>query len=752
MFNFSSLRSSLAVLLLLCGTLAITFLFTTARAASISELTSQQSIAAAVTAFEEIGSLRRETPINADAITAAYSGALQTLAKKVDTDASLNLDGAILAAIDDARNDNEPGLAAQVMDKGIQHVFVQTIFTHLTAALNEFDSASEAELLAAWDGAVSAFEAVRGTAARDNKVLTADKQSVETGTSPGLDVHIEEALASGRAALSKANPIDDKITVAVERQVVQLSLARAYYIGVLREVEGVVTNLTREPETARVKQKEGEIFYGIIEPFIVSDNSTGNVLIKKQFTENIANVVPDEIVSELSKGFIARVKEDLTANEGSVGSNREQALVTAEGALRYANIFQPDLSLRLGETASTNLNTALNDLKTASSAGSTADASTARQTISGILDNYEDELLLSTYNKTSTIPFVDDAVSAFKSIGTLRKQNPVDPDAISAEYEGELRELTQIVDQLYGTTIDTDVSGAILDIRNNNRIDLAVQVIDKSLQRVMALVIYNRTLLVHDEFDTLSMDQLALEWDRGYSAYQGIIGTMARENKVLNADRSNVETGSDPDLDGDMTAAFIRGRKLITDGGNMGALAVEKDIIVLSAMRGFLIGVLREVEGIVGNRDREVATAEEKQVEGEFFYAIVEGFIAKYNSSGSASIAAQMVGSLGDVVADDVVSDISRGLLGQVNENLTANSQAVGSERDQAMMTAEQVSLYMNAMSPDLKLRLGGLKLATVNNALQDLKEASDFGDVTKAENARATLAAINSEYSSELK
>lgn len=753
MLYLSRLRSRLALfLLLLCGALAINLWAVNARAASISALTSQQSIATAVTAFGEIGALRRATPIDADAITAQYTGALQTLTKTVDAEASLNLDGTILAAIDDARQDNEPKLAAQVMDKGIQHVFVQTIFTHLTAVLDEFDSASEADLLAAWDGAVSAFEAVKGTAGRDNEVLTADKQSVESGTSPALDADIEAALARGRAALSKSNPAEDKITVAVERQIIQLSLARAYYIGVLREVKGVVTNREREPEKARVKQKEGEIFYPVIEPYIISDNSVGNVLIKKQFTENIANVVPDEIVSELSKGFIARVNEDLTANEESVGSDRQQAMVTAEGALRYANIFQPDLALRLGETVSTNLDTALNDLKTASSAGNAADASTARATIAGILTNYEGELLLAKYNKTSDIPFVDTAVSSFKSIGKLRKQNPVDPDAISAEYEGELRQLTQIVDQIYGTTVDADVSGAITDIRNDNRIDLAVQTIDKSLQRVMALVIYNRTLLVHDQFDTLSMDQLALEWDRAYSAYQGIIGTMGRKNKVLNDDRSNVETGSDPDLDGDMTAAFIRGRKLITGGGDMAALAIEKDIIVLSAVRGFLIGVLREVEGIVGNRDRDVAKAEEKQVEGEFFYAIVAGFISKYNQSGSDSIAAQMVGNLNDVVADGVVSDISRGLLGQVNENLTANAQAVGSERDQAMKTAEQVSLYMNVMSPDLKLRLDGFKLATVNNALQDLKEASDTGDADKAQAARATLTTINTEYTSELK
>jgi len=38
----------------------------------------------------------------------------------------------------------------------------------------------------------------------------------------------------------------------------------------------------------------------------------------------------------------------------------------------------------------------------------------------------------------------------------------------------------------------------------------------------------------------MSTDELALEWDRAYAAYQAVIGTAARENKVLTADKQTI--------------------------------------------------------------------------------------------------------------------------------------------------------------------------------------------------------------------
>lgn len=83
------------------------------------------AIEAAVTAYKTIGALRKESLINGDAIAAAYAGALQTLAQEVDTANTLNLDSDILAAIDEVKSGNEPSLAAQVIDKTLQRVFIK---------------------------------------------------------------------------------------------------------------------------------------------------------------------------------------------------------------------------------------------------------------------------------------------------------------------------------------------------------------------------------------------------------------------------------------------------------------------------------------------------------------------------------------------------------------------------------------------------------------------------------------------------
>lgn len=257
---------------------------------------------------------------------------------------------------------------------------------------DDFDIKATADLGVLWEEAAAAFEAIRGIAARDNKVLTADRQSIETGSNPGLNVQITQSPARGRAVLNKANPVENKIIVGVERQVIRLSLIRAYYIGVLREVEGIISNREREIEEAREKQKEGDIFYRIVEEFVARDNPTGNVLIKTQLTGNLSDVIADEIVSEMNSGFIGRVKGELSANESGVGSDRTRAMVVAEEALLYSNVFLPDLELRMGTATHNDLLAALNNLKNASRDGHTSGAAAERQTIADILANYQNAL------------------------------------------------------------------------------------------------------------------------------------------------------------------------------------------------------------------------------------------------------------------------------------------------------------------------------------------------------------------------
>ncbi|GJL75165.1 hypothetical protein [Nitrosomonas sp.] len=737
------------------GHIAVNHDSTVAHAAPLETIsnTTVEEINAAVSAFQEIGSLRGEDPINADAIRNAYVNSIQPLAQQADAANDLALDGNVLAAIDEIGSDNEPKLAAQVIDKTLQHIFFLTILDRITAVRDDFDTADTDALNLKWNEAVAAFEAIKGTAARENKVLTADRQSIENGDNPTLDIQISMAFERGRAALNKQNPAEDKIEISIVRQIIRLSLARAYYIGVLREVEGVISNRDRDIAEAREKQKEGEIFYRIIEDFIIRENAMGSELIKIRFTGDIAQVEADQIVSELSKGFIGRVRAELAANEASIADDRGRALEVAEEAILYANTFMADLELRLDSASRVSLETALNSLKAASNDMDAAIAEQARQAATDILLTYEQTLNVADYEPTQSTPFVDAAVASFQAIGSLRRQTPVDAQAIMDAYTGELQQLTKFIDNIHGLAMDADILAAISDIGNNRQVPLAAQVIDKTLQRVFVLTLHNRVVHVLNAFGDLSVPELELEWDRAFAAFQAIKGTTARENKVLTADRQSIESGSNPFLDSRITLAFILGKDAIvntaSDGMEQVVLASER--IVAPLVRSYFIGVLREVEGIVENRARDIDEALEKQVEGIYFYRIVELAVSRFNPTGNALIKSQLSGDLSAVNANQIVSEISRGLIGLVNNELTEFEQALGSSSEQAKLVAEIASLYTQIMLPDLELRLDAIKRVEIENALQDLIEAGANSDEAKALTARQTITGIISEYENTL-
>jgi len=720
-----------------------------AQAATPETVSDAEAVHAAVAAFQQIGTLRKEDPIDANAINEAYVGSLQALVEEVDSVNDLVLDSHIRAAIDEISSGNEPGLAAQVIDKTLQRAFYHIILNRITTVRDDFETANSSELEQNWNTAITAFEAIKSTAARENKVISADRQSIESGDNPGLDIQILAAFARGSAAISKNNLAEDKIELSIARQIIRLSLARTYYIGVLREVEGIVANRDRDFGEAREKQKEGEFFYAIIEDFIIRENATGSELIKAQFTGDIADVDADAIVSELSKGFIGRVRAELDANETSIGDNRARAMEVAEEAFLYTSIFAADLELREGVGAWSVLETSLNDLKDASHAQDTAKAAQARFDIETTLQGYEQELAIATYLTTEDTPFVDAAVSAFQTIGSLRRQNPVDAQAILNAYTGELQQLTRIVDSIYGLAMDNTILSAIDQIASGQQVAVATQIIDKTVQRVFALTLYNRITLVQESLDDLSQQERELEWDRAYSAFQAIIGTAARENKVLTADRQLIESGSNPFLDSRVKLAFIEGKKILTQGttNDHAKLVIEREKIVDSLIRAFLIGVLREVQGIIEERDRDLNEALEKQAEGIFFYNIVESVIAEHNPNGSALIKSQLAGDLFAVNADQIVSEISKGMIGKINNKLARLEQTIGSDWDQATLYAEKIALYAQIILPDLELRLDSLQRVKFENALQDLQEASAAGDENKASTAQLTISTLISNY-----
>lgn len=349
---------------------------------------------AAVASYNEIGVLRKQVPIDGDAIASAYEGELQDLTKEVDAENTLTLDSDILAAIEDIKNNNEPDLAVQVIDKTLQRLFYLAILERITDVRDDFHDGKKSDLKFLWDEAYAAYQAIAGTADRENKVITEDRTSIETGSNPNLEDRITIAFVRGQDALDRKDHDEDEITVGVQRQVIRLSLVRAFYIAVLREVEGVLNNKDSDQEKALVYQKEGEVYYRIIEEFVSRDNPEGNEIIKSQLTGDLADVNADTLVSELSKGFIGRVRGELESNESALNANdRGDAMVTAEEALLYSEVFLEDLELRLGADDSEEIEDVLYELKDASDEVNKENADTASQTISTILDSYENVLL-----------------------------------------------------------------------------------------------------------------------------------------------------------------------------------------------------------------------------------------------------------------------------------------------------------------------------------------------------------------------
>ena len=74
-------------------------------------------------------------------------------------------------------------------------------------------------------------------------------------------------------------------------------------------------------------------------------------------------------------------------------------------------------------------------------------------------DDVEGDFTLNfdEYVKTNDTETMDDAVSAFQEIGTLRKTDPIGIDDIEYQYISFIQELTQEKDAQYNLTMDDDI-------------------------------------------------------------------------------------------------------------------------------------------------------------------------------------------------------------------------------------------------------------------------------------------------------
>ncbi|MCW5607998.1 MAG: hypothetical protein KIT26_08030 [Nitrosomonas sp.] len=729
--------------------MGITCILLSIGSVSVFAAANAEAIQTAATAYQTIRTLRGETPINGDAIGDAYAGALQALTQEVDTANNLKLDSDILAAIDEIRDGNEPSLAGQVVDKTLHRVFYQIVFNRMSDIRGQFQNKTTEELSAMTDEMVAAYQPIAATVARANQVLSADRLSIMEGSNAAADVSFNESVERIRTAITKNNPAEDAGVLAVERYVTRISsLTRAYYNAVLREVAGAIESRHSDVEEMRKELKEGEIFYRIIESNVARDNPVGNLRIKARLTGDGSDLIVDEIVSDLNLGMLGRARGEM-ANIARSG-DREGRMAEASGTKEFAEIFLPDLELRMGATVRSNLLTALNNLNSAVKADDAAKSAEEQAKITAIFDDYEKELNLASYSVTSDIALVDNAVTRYKAIATALTKDPVDADAIVAAYGEELQQVTQFIDQIYGLTSDQDILAAVESVKNGDQVALAGQTVNRLLQQIFAIGAYNRTTLVFDNFDSMSTDELALEWDRAHSAYQALISVIGGSYKVLTDDKLGIRDGINPDLDDQVTLAFINGREALSkaNADDRTHVAIARENVIIPAVDGFLKGALGKVGELINNRTSAADKAEVNQQEAALLYRIVEAFIAQDNPGGHDLIKDQLSGDLANVDANSIVSNISRGIIGQLRRSLI---QSAASDKQVALVAAESVSLYADIFLPDLQLRLGAQQHAEMKNVLQDLKEAVRDDDSDKATAAVASIAEIISAYENEL-
>jgi len=98
------------------------------------------------------------------------------------------------------------------------------------------------------------------------------------------------------------------------------------------------------------------------------------------------------------------------------------------------------------------------------------------------------------------------------------------------------------------------------------------------------------------------------------------------------------------------------------------------------------------------------------------------------------------------------VSELSKGFIGRVEGELEENEEALSeNNRGDAMVLAEEALLYSGVFLEDLELRLGTENLGEIEDALNDLRDASDKLSTSDADTARQTITTIINSYESEL-
>ncbi len=357
---------------------------------------------------------------------------------------------------------------------------------------------------------------------------------------------------------------------------------------------------------------------------------------------------------------------------------------------------------------------------------------------------------------------IDTASDSHSQINTLRRVDPVDIDTIDSLYVNDIQPLVQEVDLVHTFTLDADIVQAIDDVRNGTDISLAVQVIDKTIQRVFLLIALDRAGEVKDGFNEKTTEELNMLWDESFAAFDAVDGTINQSARALSEDGLFIVDVGNAGLDDDVTRAFINGQDAISrdsvdldDGaadGDLTSIKVQRQIVRFSMERGFYLVVLKEIKSLLEKLEENPDGAKVNQKEGEVYHRAIASKVARDNEAGNSIIEAQLSGPLEDIVADTIIREYSKAWLNGTIRELDGNSGAMADgDIQKAIETAHEGILFANMMIEDLEQRLDKTKRDTVTKAFGDLKLASANGFKERSLELRETIRAILAEYAETL-
>ncbi len=251
-------------------------------------------------------------------------------------------------------------------------------------------------------------------------------------------------------------------------------------------------------------------------------------------------------------------------------------------------------------------------------------------------------LLFAAWGGGGELASIRDAAKAEVTIERLRKEKPVNWDAVGAELDKTMP-LLKAADAAAGTTYEKEIPAALADCRAGKDAKVAQQVLAKGLQH--AAVLY-----IQDNLGKLQNDSEAAA--KTAACFEGIRPTLTRRDKDFFAPAKTLEEAAD------------RALAALKDAGNgPGAWTAARELLdVLD--RTYALSLLYEIQEIEKLRDKDLPECAVKKKEGEMFWRILSPRVQKSSPKAHETITAMLASDYGAMDSKAMKEALSQGLPG----------------------------------------------------------------------------------------